>query len=82
MADNKVYQAEVIEVKRGPKGLYAVSVCEELGSVTFSLEPDVWQESDMPVPGIYVVLMKVRKWKRGWRALKARFMQPSDEQSQ
>jgi len=82
VADNKVYQAEVIEVDRGRKGLFAVSVCEELGSVTFSLLPDVWKESEMPVPGICVMLTRVRKWKKGWRALEARFMQPSDEQSQ
>lgn len=38
--------------EKGPHGPYAVATAETLsGSVTFSLEPTVWQEGDWPEAG-------------------------------
>lgn len=65
----------------GPHGPYAlVTKVEPLGSVTFSLRPPVWNEDDLPEPGMYVVLEKVRRKRAGWRANSGRFLKPSDQQ--
>ena len=80
MANDRGYLAIVDQIAKGPKGPYAISKSEVLGSVTFSLKSPVWQESDWPEPGIYVVLAQVRKSRDGWRAYRVRYMKPSDEQ--
>lgn len=79
--EEKGYQAIVNNIiVDGKHGSYAVARCEELGTVTFSLNPQVWQEEDWPDPGTCVVLSKVRKKRAGWRAEFGRFLTPSDEQ--
>jgi len=81
MASDKSYRAMVEKViKDGPHGPYAVASSEELGSITFSLEPPVWQEDDYPEPGTEVVLSKIIKKRAGWRARLGRYVTPSDEQ--
>jgi hypothetical protein len=73
--------ATVQRIFRGQKP-YAVTTAEGIsGEVTFSLGPDanVWQESDWPERGMKVVLGDLRK-KREWRAFKARFLRPEDEE--
>jgi predicted anti-sigma-YlaC factor YlaD len=74
------YQAIVQKViAQGPHGPYAVAASEALeGSVTFSLDPTVWQEEDWPEAGSVVLLSKVRQRRAGWRSQSARFVTPSD----
>lgn len=79
MASN-VYQAVVDKIiPRGRHGPYAVARCQDLGMVTFSLDPPVWQEGEYPELGTYVVLSKIRKKRAGWRAQSGRFVTPFDE---
>lgn len=81
MASNQGYQAVVVKIIRvGKHGPYAVAYTEEIGSITFSLDGNVWQEKDWPEPGMYVMLSQVRKKRAGWRAYHGRFIEPSDEQ--
>lgn len=67
-------------ISKGPHGPFAVATEKTLGSVTFSLLPEVWQEEDLPERGMYVVLSQIRKKRAGWRARKGRYLKPSDEQ--
>lgn len=70
-------------VPKGPHGPYAVATSDALtGSVTFSLEPTVWQEEDWPEEGNIVLLSKLRQKRAGWCAKAGRFTRPSDEQPQ
>ena len=80
MASRKVDYQAVVEkiISDGNHGPYAVARCQELGCITFSLDPKVWQEDDLPEPGICVVLSKIRKKRAGWRAQIGRFLMPSD----
>jgi hypothetical protein len=72
-----------IVVPTGKHGPYAVATAEGLtGSVTFSLDPSVWKESEWPERGMEVLLGKLRKKRAGWRAKEGRFLKPSDEQLQ
>lgn len=64
----------------GGHGPYALVRCDELGTVTFSLNKPVWLENDYPEQGTYVVLSDFRKKRAGWRAMSGRFVRPSDEQ--
>lgn len=66
-------------IRNGKHGPYAVASSDELGSITFSLDPPVWQEEDWPEGGSVVVLSRVSKKRAGWRANRGRFLQPSDE---
>jgi hypothetical protein len=69
----------VEKILRGGKhGPYAVARDQLLGSVTFSLLPEVWQEDRFPQPGTQVVLENFQKKRAGWRAVRARFFRPSD----
>jgi hypothetical protein len=78
MAPPKEYRAMVEKIiLDGKHGPYAVASVEGLGSVTFSLVLPVWEE-EVPEPGEYVVLSRVRKKPSGWRAHCGRFLQPSD----
>lgn len=73
-----VVQKVITEGEHGP---YAVATCDSLeGSITFSLEPTVWQEADWPEQGSVVILNKLRQKRAGWRAKLVRFSQPSNEQ--
>jgi hypothetical protein len=67
-------------VRRGPHGPYAIASSENLGSITFSLDPSVWREETWPDPGTYVILLQLRRKRAGWRAEQGRFLTPSDEQ--
>lgn len=64
--------------KNGRHGAYAVAMDERLGSVTFSLTPEVWQEKRFPEAGSEVVLEDFQKKRAGWRAMSARFLRPED----
>lgn len=67
-------------VSQGRHGAYAVATSEQIeGSVTFSLEPTVWQEKEFPEEGSVVHLWKLRQKRAGWRAKAGRFTKPSDE---
>lgn len=68
-------------IENGDHGPFAVALSEDLeGSVTFSLDKSVWQESDWPNEGMIVFLGEIRKKRAGWRANYGRFWKPSDEQ--
>jgi hypothetical protein len=60
---------------------YVVTTSEKIiGSITFSLDNDIWKENANPKAGEIVVLSQLRKKRAGWRALNARFYRPSDEE--
>lgn len=66
----------------GKHGPYAIATHDGFeGSVTFSLEPTVWQEKDRPEPGSVVHLSSITQKRAGWRAKKGRYWNPSDEQT-
>lgn len=65
-------------VPNGRHGPYAVAKDASLGSVTFSLTPDVWQEKRLPEAGSEVMLEDFQKKSAGWRAMSARFLRPED----
>ena len=70
-------------IREGKHGPFAVATSDQLsGSVTFSLEPTVWRESDWPEEGTVVLLGELRQKRAGWRAKYGRFLKPSDEQKQ
>ena len=78
--DENSYKAVVQKiVRQGAHGPYAVATEAELVMVTFSLEPDVWEEKTWPEEGDVVVLSEIRKKRAGWRANRGRFLQQSDE---
>ena len=66
-------------IRNGRHGAYVVATCEKLGTVTFSLQPEVWKENDVPQPGVYVMLSVFRKKRAGWRAEHGRYVKPSDQ---
>lgn len=80
------FRAVVQAVADGKHGPYAVVEVEGLGeaaspfdgSLTFSISESVWRENVWPSAGEVVVLSQLRKKRSGWRALKARFLQPYD----
>lgn len=78
-AKPKAYLATVGSIEQGRYGPYAVAYNDELGTVTFSLASNVWQENQKPYKSLVVVIEDVRKMARGWRAVKARFMRPEDQ---
>ncbi|OHA91333.1 MAG: hypothetical protein A2758_02645 [Candidatus Zambryskibacteria bacterium RIFCSPHIGHO2_01_FULL_49_18] len=65
-------------VRNGRHGPYAVVQDRELGSITFSLVSEIWQEKRFPEPGSEVVLEDFQKKRAGWRAMSARFFRPGD----
>lgn len=66
----------------GPHGPYAMACSEELeGSITFSLDPKVWQEDEWPEEGSIVVLSRIVEKRAGWRARCGRFSGPADKRS-
>lgn len=70
-------------IREGKHGPFAVATSDQLeGSVTFSLEPTVWEEEEWPEEGMVVLLGDLRQKRAGWRAKKGRFWKPSDEQAQ
>ena len=68
-------------IEEGQHGPFVVATSDQLkGSVTFSLDPEVWKEEERPENGTIVVLGKLQKKRAGWRAKSGRFLKPSDEQ--
>ncbi len=59
---------------------YVVTTAESFqeGSITFSLNPQVWSEDRDPEPSSEVIMTKLEKRRNGWRALSARFRTPQD----
>jgi len=67
-------------VPTGRHGSYAVAGTNLVkGSITFSLGGGVWQEESWPESGSIVVLSQLVKKEAGWRAMRGRFLKPSDE---
>ncbi len=74
-------KAIVQKVTKGKHGAYAVAKSKDIeGSITFSLDKNIWQEPDLPESGTVVVLSKLTKKRAGWRANRGRFLKPSDEE--
>lgn len=84
MSDKVVVKAVVQKVvSEGKHGPFVVASSDGLkGSITFSLEPNVWQEEEWPEEGMFVFLGKLRQKRAGWRAKQGRFWKPSDEQTE
>lgn len=75
-------EAKVVKVVVDVARPYAVAESPLVtGNITFTLTKDnsVWEENSHPEIGTFVVLSELRKRDAGWRALKARYLQPSDE---
>ena len=70
-------------VREGRHGPYFVVSCSELSGelATCALTPPIWQETDWPEEGMYVVLSEPRKKRGGWRFQHGRHVTPSDEQN-
>lgn len=80
--DNVVAVVQKV-VSDGKHGAFAVATADAFeGSITFSLEPTVWQEQGYPEAGEMVYLTNLRKKRAGWRAKKGRYYNPSDEQTE
>ena len=62
-----------------PKGDIVFAKAESYGTVTFKLSLDVWSGDGLPQKGEIVILEQITRFKRGWRALKARRFNLSDE---
>lgn len=78
--DRRAIRGIVQKIVNGQHGLYAVATAEEVkGSITFSLEKPIWSEKGWPEKGTFVVLSELCKKRAGWRAMRARFLRPSDE---
>lgn len=73
---NAIVQRIFLDGKHGP---YVVASHEDLGDITFSLVPPVWEETDLPEHGTVVVLSTIRRKRAGWRAYSGRFFRPSDQ---
>jgi hypothetical protein len=80
--NNQSIKAKVIQViEVGRHGPYAKAIPEEkiiTGPVTFALKEAVWQETEWPEEGHFVMLDDLREKPAGWRAHKARFFRPTD----
>ena len=70
----------VDKVVNGARGPYAVARHVNLGVITFSLNKPVWEDEGTPERGIEVMLFDLRKKRAGWRAMRGRFVRPSDDQ--
>lgn len=82
-AKNEVVAVIQKVVPDGKHGAFAVATASAFeGSITFSLEPTVWQEQGYPEAGEMVYLTNLRKKRAGWRAKKGRYYNPSDEQTE
>ncbi len=69
-------------IREGKHGPFVVATSDAItGSVTFSLEPTVWQDDEWPEEGAVVYLTKLRKKRAGWRAKQGRQWLLSDEQT-
>lgn len=66
----------------GKNGPYAVAAADGIASITFSLQRKIWRSKDFPEVGDMVHLSNFRDAPKGWRAMTARFWQPSDEKQQ
>ena len=81
MDEDVVVRAVVQKIVKGKHGFYAVATTEKVdGSITFSFGRQCWKEKERPEKGIHVALNDLRMKRSGWRAHKARFWRPSDEQ--
>lgn len=73
----EIYKGIVEKVVQGAHGPYGVVRHADLGSVTFSLLPPVWNEEDVPECGMEVETRMLRKKRGGWRAMRAWYVQPT-----
>jgi len=62
-----------------PKGQIAYAKTEQYGVVTFATQNSVWQGDTEPQTGEIVILSELRKFRKGWRAMKARRFILTDE---
>lgn len=50
-----------------------------LGSITFAAKPDIWDGTDPPKQGEFLVVEDVRQKPAGWNAHNARYFRPEDQ---
>lgn len=77
----KEIQATVQSVDlHGQWGPYATATARGVkGTITFSLDGNVWHEHSIPERGSFVMLSELQKKRKGWRAMSARLFSPADE---
>ena len=64
--------ATVRKVVLGTQGYVVTTAQVAYGSITFSLNEDVWNEPNPPEPGSKVILQDIRPDPKGWRAYNVR----------
>jgi len=72
-------EAEVTGFNTTRDGDIAFAATDDYGTVTFKLSLDVWSGNGPPQKGEIVILSGMSKFRRGWRASKARRFDLSDE---
>jgi len=72
-------KAEVTGFNRNRGVDIAFASTDDYGTVTFKLSLDVWSGNGPPQKGEIVILSGMSRFRRGWRASKARRFDLSDE---
>ncbi len=72
-------KAEVTGFKTIEGGTIAFAAASDYGTVTFKISPDVWSGNETPQKGQIVILSGMSKFRKGWRASKARQFSILDE---
>jgi hypothetical protein len=72
-------EAEVTGFQTTRYGDIAFATTDAYGTVTFKLSLDVWSGNGSPQKGELVILSGMSKFRKGWRASKARRFNLSDE---
>lgn len=57
----------------------AFAVADEYGTLTFKLSPDIWHGSSLPERGEMVIVSGLKRYTKGWRAVRARPFTLADE---
>lgn len=77
--ENDEVKAAVTGFSTTRDGDIAFAEVDDYGIVTFMLSLDVWSGNGPPQKGEVVVLSGMSRFRRGWRASKARRFNLSDE---
>ncbi|MBP9669410.1 MAG: hypothetical protein KBE09_03920 [Candidatus Pacebacteria bacterium] len=77
--DNAEVKAEVTGFHTAHGDHIAFASTEQHGTVTFKISSDVWSGSRPPAKGEIVMLSKLSRFRKGWRASSARRFVLTDE---
>lgn len=76
-SERDVVKAEVTGFS--PNGRIAFTATDDYGTVTFEISSDVWSGNGPPQKGEIVILSEMKRFRKGWRAAKARRFVLTDE---